>query len=96
MGISVFLYVLVTFVVVLGSMQIWRHFEKKRMNSEKIILFPEYICEDQVMKLEILLNDVIRDKNEIELTLLNLVKKVDLLVLKVDSMIDINKSRTDK
>jgi len=76
--------VLVTVVTVLGSASAWRFFEKRAMRKERDEEFIRHDCKDRISKLEALLENSSREKDEMRATILKLTENVAALAVKVE------------
>jgi len=76
--------VLVTVVTVLGSASAWRFFEKRAMRKERDEEFIRHDCKDRIAKLEALLENSSREKDEMRATILKLTENVAALAVKVE------------
>lgn len=76
--------VLITSVSVLGSASAWRYWEKRAMRKEKDEDFVKNECRDRIIKLEALLSDSSKEKDEMRQLILQLTEKVAALTVKVE------------
>lgn len=76
--------VIVTAVTVLGSASAWRFYERRMMRKEKDEDFIKNDCRDRISKLEALLEESSREKDEMRSTILILTEKVAQLSVKVE------------
>lgn len=76
--------VLVTVVTVLGSASAWRYFEKRAMRKERDEEFIRHDCKDRIAKLEVLLQESSKEKDEMRATILKLTEQVSALAVKVE------------
>lgn len=76
--------VLITIIGVLGSASAWRYYEKRAMVKEKNEDFIRNDCKDRIAKLEILLEESSREKDEMRKTILKLTEQVSQLAVKVE------------
>ena len=76
--------VLITVVTVLGSASAWRFYEKRAMRKERDDEFIRHDCKDRISKLEVLLENSSREKDEMRATILKLTDQVSALAVKVD------------
>jgi hypothetical protein len=76
--------VLVTTVTVLGSASAWRFYEKRAMRKERDEEFIRHDCRDRIAKLEALLQESSKEKDEMRKTILALTEKVSALTVKVE------------
>jgi hypothetical protein len=76
--------VLVTMVTVLGSASAWRYWEKRALKKERDDDFVKNDCRDRILKLEALLEDSSREKDQMRDLILILTEKVAALSVKVE------------
>lgn len=76
--------VMLTVVTVLGSASAWRFYEKRAMRKEKDEEFIRHDCKDRIAKLEVLLTESSREKDEMRATILKLTEQVAALAVKVE------------
>jgi len=76
--------VILTAVTVLGSASAWRFWEKRAMRKEKEEDFVRNDCRDRISKLEALLSESSREKDEMRELILSLTEKVAALTVKVE------------
>jgi hypothetical protein len=76
--------VLITIVGVLGSASAWRFYEKKSMRKERDDEFIRHDCKDRISKLEALLENSSKEKDEMRQTILKLTEQVAALAVKVE------------
>ena len=76
--------VLITVVTVLGSASAWRFYEKRAMRKERDEEFIRHDCKDRISKLEVLLENSSREKDEMRATILKLTEQVSALAVKVE------------
>jgi len=76
--------VLITIVGVLGSASAWRFYEKRSMRKERDDEFIRHDCKDRIAKLEVLLENSSREKDEMRATILKLTEQVAALAVKVE------------
>jgi hypothetical protein len=76
--------VLITIVTVLGSASAWRFYEKRAIRKERDEEFIRHDCKDRISKLEILLENSSREKDEMRSTILKLTEQVAALAVKVE------------
>lgn len=76
--------ILVTTITVLGSASAWRYWEKRAMRKEKDEDFMRLDCRDRITKLEALLSESSREKDEMRELILSLTEKVAALTVKVE------------
>jgi hypothetical protein len=76
--------VLITIVGVLGSASAWRFYEKRSMRKERDEEFIRHDCKDRISKLEALLQESSREKDDMRKTILKLTEQVSALTVKVE------------
>ena len=76
--------VLITVITVLGSASAWRFYEKRAMRKERDEEFIRHDCKDRIAKLEILLENSSKEKDEMRATILRLTEQVSALAVKVE------------
>ena len=76
--------VLVTLVTVLGGGSAWRYYEKRAMRKERDEEFVRHDCKDRITKLEALLENSAKEKDEMRSTILKLTEQVAALAVKVE------------
>ena len=76
--------VLITLITVLGSASAFRYYEKKAIRKERDEDFIRHDCKDRISKLEVLLQESSREKDEMRGTILKLTEQVSALAVKVD------------
>ena len=76
--------VLVTAVTVLGSAGAWRFYEKRAQHKERDEDFIRHDCKDRISKLEALLVESAREKDELRKMVLELTREVASLRTKVE------------
>ena len=76
--------VMVTLITVLGSATAFRFYEKRAMKKEKDEDFMKHECRDRILKLEALLGESSREKDEMRELILSLTEKVAALTVKVE------------
>ena len=76
--------VLITLIGVLGGGSAWRYYEKRAMRKERDEEFIRHDCKDRIAKLEILLENSSREKDEMRATILKLTEQVSALAVKVE------------
>lgn len=76
--------VLITLVSVLGGGSAWRFYEKRAMKKERDEDFIKNDCKDRIAKLEALLENSSREKDEMRATILKLTEQVAQLTVKVE------------
>jgi peptidoglycan hydrolase CwlO-like protein len=76
--------VIISVVTVLGSAAAFRFYEKKSINKERDENFIRYDCRDRISKLEALLVESSREKDDLRHMVLDLTKQVAALSVKVE------------
>jgi hypothetical protein len=76
--------VIIAVVTVLGSNGLVKFFEKRQLNKEKNDNFIKYDCKDRISKLEALLLESSKEKDDLRSMVLNLTKEVTALSIKVE------------
>ena len=76
--------VLITVVGVLGSASAWRFYEKRSMRKERDEQFIRHDCKDRIAKLEALLENSSKEKDELRSMVLDLTREVAALRVKVE------------
>lgn len=76
--------VLITAITVLGGTGAWRYYEKRAINKEKDAEFIRHDCKDRIVKLEALLDNAAKEKDELRGMVLALTKEVAALSVKVE------------
>ena len=76
--------VFVTALTVLGSASAWRFYERRLMRKERDEDFIKNDCRDRIAKLEALLEESSKEKDEMRSTILALTEKVAQLSVKVE------------
>ena len=76
--------VLMTAITVLGSAAAFRFYEKKSMRKERDEEFIRHDCKDRISKLEALLVESAREKDELRKMVLELTREVASLRTKVE------------
>ena len=76
--------VLITAITVLGGTTAFRFYEKRAMRKERDDEFIRHDCKDRIAKLEALLAQSSKEKDELRNMVLNLTKEVAALGVKVE------------
>ena len=84
--------VLMTAITVLGSAAAFRFYEKKSMRKERDEDFIRHDCKDRIAKLEALLAQSSKEKDEMRAQILELVSEVASLRTEVKYLTDKNKA----
>ena len=93
--------VLITAITVLGGTTAFRFYEKRAMRKERDDEFIRHDCKDRIAKLEALLAQSSKEKDEMRGMILDLTKQVAALTVKVEYLTKENeelakKSKTKK
>lgn len=84
--------VLITLVTTLGGAGAWRYYERRAQNKEDDERFIRHDCQTRIMKLEALLEQSSKEKDEMRSTILHLTAEVAKLQTQVQYLTDgINK-----
>jgi len=76
--------VLITAITVLGGTTAFRFYEKRAMRKERDDEFIRHDCKDRITKLEALLENSSKEKDELRSMVLGLTKEVAALSVKVE------------
>ena len=76
--------VLITAITVLGGTTAFRFYEKRAMRKERDDEFIRHDCKDRISKLEALLENSSKEKDELRMMVLELTKEVAALGVKVE------------
>jgi peptidoglycan hydrolase CwlO-like protein len=76
--------VVITAITVLGGTTAFRFYEKRAMRRERDDEFIKHDCKDRITKLETLLQESSREKEELRNMVLQLTKEVAALSVKVE------------
>jgi len=76
--------VLITAITVLGGASAFRYYEKRAQRKEKDEEFIRHDCKDRITKLETLLQESSKEKDELRSMVLALTKEVAALSVKVE------------
>ena len=76
--------VLITAITVLGGTTAFRYYEKRAMRKERDDEFIKHDCKDRITKLETLLQESSKEKDELRSMVLALTKEVAALSVKVE------------
>lgn len=76
--------VLITLITILGGGSAWRYYEKRAQRKERDEEFIRHDCKERISKLEILLENSSREKDEMRSTILKLTEQVAALAVKVE------------
>jgi len=81
-----------TAITVLGSAAAFRFYEKKSMRKERDEDFIRHDCKDRISKLEALLSESSKEKDEMRAQILELVAEVAALRTEIKYLTDKNRS----
>jgi len=76
--------VLITAITVLGSTSAFRYYEKRALHKERDDDFIRHDCKDRISKLEALLEESAKEKDEMRNLILKLTAEVAELRIKVE------------
>ncbi len=76
--------VLITAITMLGGASAFRYYEKRAQKKEKDDEFIKHDCKDRIAKLEALLSESSREKDEMRAMILDLTREVAALSVKVE------------
>jgi len=76
--------VLITAITVLGGASAWRFYERRAQRKERDDEFIRHDCKDRIAKLEALLTQSSKEKDELRKMVLDLTKEVAALSVKVE------------
>jgi len=76
--------VLITLITTLGGTTAFRFYEKRAMRKEKDDEFIRHDCKDRIAKLEALLENSSKEKDELRSMVLDLTREVAALRVKVE------------
>ena len=88
--------VLITAITVLGGTGAWRYYEKRALNKERDDEFIRHDCKDRIAKLEALLAQSSKEKDEMRNMILDLTKQVAALTVKVEFLTRENEELSKK
>ena len=74
----------ITLITVLGGNSAWRFYEKRLIKQDKDEDFIRHDCKDRILKLETLLENSSKEKDEMRSTILKLTEQVAALTVKVE------------
>jgi hypothetical protein len=86
--------VLITAITVLGGTTAFRFYEKRAMRKERDDEFIRHDCKDRIAKLEALLSQSSKEKDEMRNMILDLTKQVSALSVKVEFLTSENQRLT--
>lgn len=84
--------VLITAITTLGGAAAWRFYERRAQNKEDDERFIRHDCQTRIMKLEALLEQSSKEKDELRATILHLTAEVAKLQTEVKYLMDKNKT----
>ena len=84
--------ILATAITVLGGSAAWRFYEKRAMHRERDEDFIRHDCKDRIAKLEALLTESAREKDEMRSQILELVAEVASLRTELKYLTDRNRT----
>ena len=76
--------VLITAVTVFGGASAWRFYEKRAEHKNRDEDFIRHDCKDRISKLEALLSQAGKEKDDLRMMILDLTKQVAALTVKVE------------
>jgi peptidoglycan hydrolase CwlO-like protein len=82
--------VLITAITMLGGTAAWRYYEKRAQHKERDEEFIRHDCRDRIAKLEALLEESAREKDDLRSLILQLTAQVAELRVKVEFLTDEN------
>jgi hypothetical protein len=82
--------IIVTAMTVLSGTTAWRYYEKRAQRKEKDEEFIRHDCRERIIKLEALLTESAREKDELRSLILELTKEVAELRVKVEYLTEEN------
>lgn len=88
--------VLITAITVLGGTTAFRYYEKRATRKEKDDEFIRHDCKDRISKLEALLAQSSKEKDEMRNMILDLTKQVAALSVKVEYLTKENEELSKK
>ncbi len=88
--------VLITALTVLGGASAWRFYEKRAQRKERDDDFIRHDCKDRIAKLEALLAQSSKEKDEMRVMILDLTKQVAALSVKVEFLTKENEQLSKK
>ena len=88
--------VLITAITVLGGTTAFRFYEKRAMRKERDDEFIRHDCKDRIAKLEALLAQSSKEKDEMRVMILDLTKQVAALTVKVEYLTKENEELSKK
>lgn len=88
--------VLITAITVLGGASAFRYYEKRAQRRERDDEFIRHDCKDRIAKLEALLEQSSKEKDELRIMVLSLTKEVAALSVKVEYLTKENEELNKK
>ena len=88
--------VLITAITVLGGTTAFRYYEKRAMRKERDEEFIRHDCKDRIAKLEALLTQSSKEKDEMRDMILDLTRQVAALTVKVEYLTKENEELNKK
>lgn len=88
--------VLITAITILGGTGAWRYYEKRAMAKERDDEFIRHDCKDRIAKLEALLEQSSKEKDDLRSMVLALTKEVAALSVKVEFLTKENEELNKK
>ncbi len=88
--------VIITAITVLGGTTAFRFYEKRAMRKERDDEFIRHDCKDRIAKLEALLAQSSKEKDEMREMILDLTKQVAALTVKVEYLTKENEELSKK
>ena len=82
--------IIVTAMTVLSGTTAWRYYEKRAQRKEKDEEFIRHDCRERIVKLEALLTESAREKDELRNLILELTREVAELRVKVEYLTEEN------
>ena len=84
--------VIITAITTLGGAAAWRFYEKRAQHREDDERFIRHDCQTRILKLEALLEESSREKDELRATILHLTAEVAKLQTEVKYLMDKNRT----
>jgi peptidoglycan hydrolase CwlO-like protein len=88
--------VLITAITVLGGTGAWRYYEKRAIAKDRDDEFIKHDCKDRIAKLEALLENSSKEKDDLRNMVLALTKEVAALSVKVEFLTKENEELNKK
>ena len=85
--------VLVTLLGALTGASAWRYYEKRAQKKEEDDRFIRHDCQSRILKLETLLAESSKEKDELRLQIIKLVEEVATLRTEIKFLQQVNKER---